>query len=180
MRRRRRLMSLGELGGELVQRMDPQGLRHKARVVAAWPSVAGAEVAAHTRGLSLRSGELVIFVDSPVWGNELALMSEEYRRRLNEEAGEDLVRKMRFVVSKKARDATTIPGHARPERAIPPVPPKPLGETEQTQIRHAAAPIKDDDLKEAAVRAMTRDLERRRTRGENAGEASPPSPGDAV
>ena len=100
-RKRREARPIGQLAEEFVARIDPHGRRHEGRVMAAWPSVAGEEVARHTLGFAMTDGELVVMVDSPTWANELSLMSEDYKRRLNEAVGEELVRAVRFSVSKR-------------------------------------------------------------------------------
>ena len=162
-RRRRRLTPIGALSDEFVKKMDPEGRRHRTRVVRAWPTIAGPEVASHTRGLSLRRGELVVFVDSPTWATELSAMSEHYRERLNEEAGQGLVRTMRFAVSRHApeEEPSAIEREGEgPTRAAS----TPLDESERRQIEHAAGVIADPDLRDAAARAMERDMERKKGR----------------
>jgi predicted nucleic acid-binding Zn ribbon protein len=53
-------------------------------VLGAWSTVAGESVCSHTTGAHLRRGELVVYVDSPVWATELSALSEPYRVAINE------------------------------------------------------------------------------------------------
>jgi predicted nucleic acid-binding Zn ribbon protein len=43
-----------------------------------WPEIAGAEVARHTRPGPLQEKTLVVYVDSPVWLNELRRMGQRH------------------------------------------------------------------------------------------------------
>lgn len=102
--RRRKLTHVAAIGDELIEKMDPRGKRHQSRILALWPHIAGPDVADHTRGFALKGGELLVYVDSPAWANELSIMSEEFRARLNQEAGGEAIQTLRFIVSKRARE----------------------------------------------------------------------------
>jgi len=142
----------------VVGRVDPEGRRHKARIVSAWEHIAGPDVSRHAVGHALRDGELIVYVDSNAWATELSLMAEGYRAKLNKEAGEDLVRVIRFNVSKKARDPDR--GSERPKQYAAPLPsPIALEQEEVEQIEYSTAGIKDDDVRRAASDLMRRDME---------------------
>jgi hypothetical protein len=168
---------LSAIGEDIVRRLDPEGSRHRGRIVRAWPSVAGAEVASHSRGYSLTRGELVVFVDDHAWANELSMMAEDYRTRLNQEAGEELVTSIRFIVSDRASEPEAAAD--APERAdggTADRPREPLEEHERAQIRHAAAAIRDPELRDVAVRVTTREMERAKAERERRAEATGDGP----
>ena len=105
MSRLRRAESVGTIIGGLWSRLDRTGEgAARARAVSAWRAVAGDEVAAHARGFALREKELLVFVDSPVWANELSVLSEPYRVAVNERLGKELVDTIRFSVSRKVAE----------------------------------------------------------------------------
>ena len=99
------------------------------------------------------SNELLVYLDSPSWTQEMTLLREIIRARM-ERAGahvDGLVFK------------TTGPGHTPPaakERLRPAVaerPPAPhadLSEAERTEIERQVAPIEDQKLREALENAM--------------------------
>jgi anti-sigma regulatory factor (Ser/Thr protein kinase) len=165
--------SSGDLRGmadAFLGRVDPQGRRFASRAATAWAGVVGPEIARHTMGSALRDGELLVFVDTATWANELSVMSEHLRERLNQELGEDLVRSVRFAVSREVRRNAIE--HAGPETPDTTGEGKvelvPLDEQERAQVEYAASSIHDEGLREAAVRAMTRHIERRKgTRARN-------------
>jgi predicted nucleic acid-binding Zn ribbon protein len=56
-------------------------------VIAAWPQVAGAEVAAHCIPERVEDGVLVVRADSTAWATQLRLLASTLVARLNEELG---------------------------------------------------------------------------------------------
>lgn len=152
----------GHLADALLRAADPRGRRFSASLIQAWERIAGPEVAKHSVGGAMREGELLVYVDTPAWANELTLMSEQYRQRLNEELGKELVKSLRFTVSRRTseareRDAEEA-GTAEAYR-VKRVEPVPLTATELAQVEFAAAPVKDEGLRKAATSAMIRHLE---------------------
>jgi hypothetical protein len=167
MSRLRRAESVGSIASGLWGRLDRTGEgATKARAIAAWRTVAGDEVAAHARGFALRDRELLVFVDSAVWANELSVLSENYRVAVNERLGKELVGSLRFTVSRKVeeglaedaederRDAAAAP-HERVE-------PVAATEAELEQVRRMAAVVADPALREAVTAAAVAHLEWRK------------------
>lgn len=70
-------------------------------VFARWPSIVGAEVAAHCSPERFDDGKLLIRTDSTAWAQELRLQAGSVVRRLNEELGHDTV----LVIDVKGPDA---------------------------------------------------------------------------
>lgn len=156
---------VGEAARRVLKRLDRGGNMERARAVAAWREVAGEEVAAHAMGFAMRGSELLVYVDSPVWATELAALSERYRSEINAAVGKELVGSMRFAVSKKvseehawgeaqrqAAESAQVK-RVRPVRATP---------EERAQIEAMAAAIRDQTLREVAVRAAICGLEWRK------------------
>ncbi len=63
-----------------------------------WSEVVGEHVAAHAWPLSLNRGTLSIAVDQPGWATQLSYLESQLRRRVNELAGEGVVRRVRVSV----------------------------------------------------------------------------------
>ncbi len=68
-----------------------------AAVQEAWPRAAGDAVARQAEPVSERDGEVTIACRTATWAQELDLLQEDLRRRLNEELGGDLVSSLRFT-----------------------------------------------------------------------------------
>jgi hypothetical protein len=190
--RRERETPLADALAAYVRKLD-RGGGHlvAARVTEAWPRAAGHDIARHTAGVFLREGELVVYVDSSVWATELTALGEQLRKSLNETLGQELVRTIRFTVSRKVheeRQRERAEQETEDFYAEDLVEPVPLTDAEIEQVGRSAAVIKDESLREAAIRATVKDLEwkrgleRREAAGEpppNAGSAGPLSGGNA-
>jgi len=68
-----------------------------AEVQRAWPQACGAAIASHAEPVSERSGTVTIACESGTWAQELELMGDELRARLDERIGADRVLALRFT-----------------------------------------------------------------------------------
>ena len=62
-----------------------------ASVLARWPELVGAQLAAHCQPTRLRDGELVIEAESTPWATQLRLLSRQLVERLSAELGPGVV-----------------------------------------------------------------------------------------
>jgi hypothetical protein len=152
--RRGKSVSAGSAARGLIQGLDTKGGLERARAVAVWCEVAGAEVSSHAKGFAMRDTELVVYVDSPAWATELTAMSEHYRIALNAALGKESVGSIRFTVSRAPRDA----GGENPAQAGPRVPPAALTDEERTGIARMTEPLHSDRLKQAVIKAAEASL----------------------
>lgn len=166
MRRARKIQPFDTLASRVLGRADTHGKRRGATAVNAWAEVAGEGIAAHTRGFALRDdGELVVFVDSAPWANELSLMSSDLIARLNAHLGQESVTSLRFTVSRKAREGVAAAPHEGGPNDLDGasrIKSVPLDEIEMAQASRVASAVKETTLREAAMRAMIRDLEQKK------------------
>jgi len=65
-------------------------------IVQSWEELLGKTIAHYTRNVSLKNKILFVEISSPVVKNELFMMREEIKRKLNEKAGEEVVDKIIF------------------------------------------------------------------------------------
>lgn len=156
--------SLPDALDSLSRKLDRKGGGRylQLRVGQAWESVAGTTVMGHTTRAHLRDGELVIYVDSPVWATELSALAGPYQEALNEKLGEKAVRAMRFAVSRKVeqdhllrhRELEIDKNHAQDD-----ISPIPLTAVERAQVEASTADIPGDDLREAVLKATITGME---------------------
>jgi len=78
-------------------------MRVFADIIACWPQVVGADVAAHTRPRSLRGTELVITVDHPGWATQLAFLSKSICDRLADQLGYRAIEHLKGYVNGGSR-----------------------------------------------------------------------------
>ena len=154
----------GELVKAFVAGLGPRDRERMAEAGVAtwWAAATPPEIARHTIGAAMRSGELVVQVDSPVWAAELSAMSEQLRVLIEEASGTGTVRSVRFTVSRRVamakkddRDQEEFDDLYEPED----VEPVPLTPQERSQVEHAAEQIDDGELREAFIEAMVTDME---------------------
>ena len=146
------------------RRAQMEAAEESRAVYRAWNAVcSGTREGRHVTGLRYlpESNELLVYLDSPSWTQEMTLLREIIRARM-ERAGahvDGLVFK------------TTAPGHTPPaakerlrpaatERLRPaaterpPAPHADLSDAERTEIERQVAPIEDQKLREALENAM--------------------------
>jgi hypothetical protein len=162
----KKTVPLGDLVSGVLKRADKQGKRYGALAVNAWREVVGDEIVRHTRGFALRDDrELVVFVDSAAWANQLSLMSDELQVRLNSYLGEKSVSSLRFTVSRKVADEVGWEELSRDTEdyyAHEVSRPIPLDGIELDQAAQVARTVKNAELREVALRVMIKDLEQKK------------------
>ena len=164
MKRHGKQVQLGDSLHAMIGRLDRKtgGGALSARAGSAWLAVAGPTVLKHTTGAYLKEGTLIVYVDSPAWATELSAMSEQYRTAINTEIGQELVSAVRFTVSRKVVAEHRIVQTAQETEEFyreDDVPSVELSSTEYDQVVDSVAPIEDEELREAVLRATVKDLE---------------------
>jgi predicted nucleic acid-binding Zn ribbon protein len=64
------------------------------QLVQSWESLLGRSVARATTKIFIRDGKLFVYLNSSVIRNELFMLQDEILKKLNEAAGEELVREI--------------------------------------------------------------------------------------
>ena len=136
---------------------DPMAARN-IKVAMTWDAVAGEMVASHTADAHLRQGEFIVYVDSPVWAHDLSSMSELYRNELNAAFGKEIVKSVRFEVSRRPhRKRVELAQDNQPD--TPRIDPVPLSEMELQMVEESTSVIPDDKLRQSILRATIAHLE---------------------
>lgn len=165
MSRKGKQASLGDSLDLLMSRLDRKnnGAYRQVKVASAWEEVAGFRVAEHTAQAHLREGELLVYVDSALWATELSALAEPYRLRMNEILGREVVKTVRFTVSKRV-DMRRAAEQQEAESTNPYqqeeiITRHELGPTEMDQLTESVSVIEDARLREAVLRATVADIE---------------------
>lgn len=87
-------VAFGSAVNELLDERGWQGDARAARVLADWASIVGAEVAAASRPVRLRGGELQVEAESTAWATQLRLLSRSLLARITAELGEGVVSRL--------------------------------------------------------------------------------------
>ncbi len=87
---------LGAVLGELIDKLGYRDKVDQARAVDAWPELAGATIAQQTESIWIRDGQLFIKIPSAAWRHQLHLQREQWKARINEHIGRDVVKDVVF------------------------------------------------------------------------------------
>ncbi len=92
MKRRRpnmhQAVHVGSLLEPLLKNLGLDERLQQSRAMIIWDEVVGPQIASHTKPIRIRDDVLEIYVDQPVWMNQLHLMKPQILRKLNSELGE--------------------------------------------------------------------------------------------
>jgi predicted nucleic acid-binding Zn ribbon protein len=90
-------VSIGLVVPEIMKKLGLKGQQVLESLVEAWPDIAGADVAKHTRPGGLQGNTLVVYVDSSMWLSELARYGKEKMlSNIQEHIGRDSVSSVSF------------------------------------------------------------------------------------
>lgn len=90
--RRSNTQSLSEVIREFVKGSSIEQKLKETDVVQSWEELLGKTVASYTRNITLKNKILVVEITSSIVKNELFMMREEIRKKLNERAGDELIK----------------------------------------------------------------------------------------
>ena len=93
--RRERPRSAGSALRQLVAEAAPE--TPLAAIQAAWAQAAGETVARQAEPVAERDGQVTVACRTASWAQELDLLQDDLRRRLNEALADDLVSGLRFT-----------------------------------------------------------------------------------
>ena len=94
--RRSNTQSLAEVLRDYISDMKMERKLKEVDVVHSWESLLGKTITRYTRNIYLSKGILYVEITSPVVKNELVMMREEIRQRMNKQAKEEMITKIVF------------------------------------------------------------------------------------
>ncbi len=94
--RRSNTQSLGEVLKEYIKEVQIERKLKEVDVVQSWEDLLGKTIAHYTTKIYIRNQMLYVTISSAVVKNELFMMREEIKRKINERAGEEIVRTIIF------------------------------------------------------------------------------------
>ena len=62
-----------------------------------WPEAVGETIAAKTKAQKIKDGILTIKVEDSVWRNELVYLRMDFRKKINEKIGKEIIKDIKFV-----------------------------------------------------------------------------------
>ena len=92
--RRNKTLTLREVLNDLIAEYRIGPRLREASVINLWSEVTGKAIASRTSKIYIRDGVLHVYLTSSVVKNELMMLREALRQRLNKDAGEEVVREI--------------------------------------------------------------------------------------
>jgi len=94
--RRSNTQSLSDILKEYVKEVRIEHKLKEVDAVQSWENLLGKTIAHYTRNIYIRKNILFVEISSSVVRNELFMMREEIKRKINENAGEEIVKTIIF------------------------------------------------------------------------------------
>jgi len=94
--RRSNTQSLSEVLRRYIRENRIERKLKEVDAVQSWENLLGKTIARYTRNISISNKILYVEISSAVVKNELIMMREEIRLKINEQAGEELVTRIVF------------------------------------------------------------------------------------
>ena len=92
--RRSRTISLGEAMRDYIREMNLEVKLLEVNLINSWEELVGKAIASRTSKVYIRDHILYIRLNSSVARNELMMLREALRKKLNEKAGKEIIREI--------------------------------------------------------------------------------------
>lgn len=92
--RRNKTLTIREVLNDLIAEYRIGGKLREASVINIWSEVTGKAISSRTSKIYIRDGVLHVYLTSSVVKNELMMLREALRERLNKDAGEEVIREI--------------------------------------------------------------------------------------
>ncbi|GBC92142.1 hypothetical protein HRbin15_00606 [bacterium HR15] len=126
------------------------------RALSAWETIVGESIARVAQPLRIEGGTLWVAVKSNAWAQELQFQKAILLQRLNEKAGNDCFKEIRFVVRSQLRHPSSGSPSQREHRFLPQD--LELTSEEREALQQSVATIEEPALREAIYRAREASL----------------------
>jgi hypothetical protein len=150
-----RLQSIGEI---LFSSFKGKGVAAKIQensLMKLWPKAVGQQIALQTQPDCLKNGTLFVKTTSSVWVQQLHFMKEEILQKLNELAGKNAVKDIRFSVGYKLAQTRIAANNPSAKKSL-------LRERDKKMIAECTASLADSELAIIFKRVMQAEINRRR------------------
>ena len=94
--RRSRTVSLAEAMQDYIKEMKLEDKLREVSVIDSWEETVGKAIASRTTRVYIRDGVLYVILKSSVVRNELMMIREAIREKLNQKAGTELIKEIVF------------------------------------------------------------------------------------
>ena len=90
--RRSRTISLAEAMKDYIREMNLEGKLLEVNVINSWEEVVGKAISSRTSRIYIKDHVLFVYLNSSIARNELMMLKEALREKLNEKAGREVIK----------------------------------------------------------------------------------------
>lgn len=90
--RRSRTISLAEAMKDYIKEMKLEGKLHEVNLISSWEEVVGKAISSRTSKVYIKDQVLFVHLSSSVARNELMMLKEALREKLNEKSGREVIK----------------------------------------------------------------------------------------
>jgi predicted nucleic acid-binding Zn ribbon protein len=90
--RRSKTISLAEAMKDYIKEMHLEGKLNEIGVINSWEETVGKAIASRTSKIYIKDGVLYVYLNSSVVRNELLMLRQALKDKLNEKAGAEVIR----------------------------------------------------------------------------------------
>lgn len=90
--RRSKTISLAEAVNDYIKEMNLAGKLSEVSVIGSWEEIVGKAISSRTTKIYIKDHVLYVHLSSSVVRNELLMLREELKERLNKKAGSEVVK----------------------------------------------------------------------------------------
>ncbi len=150
--RRKRFATIAEVIGTTAKRLKIADRIERYGLWDRWEGIVGSAIASHARPLRWQGRTLVVRAAHPTWVQELTYLTEQLLERIRSEIPECRLDQIRFEVGE-------VPKAPPSQRSNAPAPERRnLTNHDRDVIAQALTPLHDDEIREAARRAIEKGL----------------------
>jgi predicted nucleic acid-binding Zn ribbon protein len=154
--RMRRPVSITEVLSESAGRSGMADKFRRYGLWNRWPELVGSEVASHSQPARWQGNTLVVRVEHPAWIQELTFLKPQMIASIKEKLPRTPIKEIRFEVGKLV--ARNEDGEEVEKVEI-----RELTADEREFVEQATGEISDPDIREAAEKAMSKGMARKRS-----------------
>jgi hypothetical protein len=92
--RRSKTISLAEAMQDYIKEMNLGDKLREIDIISSWESIVGKAIASRTSKVYIKEGRLYVHLKSSIVRNELMMVREALRERLNEHAGSEIIKEI--------------------------------------------------------------------------------------
>ncbi|HPC98092.1 MAG TPA: DUF721 domain-containing protein [Bacteroidales bacterium] len=92
--RRSKTISLSEALNDYISEMKIGGKLREIAIIDSWERIAGKAIASRTSKVTLKDGILTVYLKSSVVKNELMMIREAIREKINNESGSEAIKEI--------------------------------------------------------------------------------------